>query len=278
MKSEKLKVKNKPQAKAKAVRVKKKEKKVVKKIKGKKLQELTSLSPIDLKALLEAGCHFGHRISKTHPKSIPFLYGKRGGVQIFDLIKTAQYLEEARDFLFKLAAKGEKVLLVGTKRQAKKIIRKIALETKMPFVHNRWLGGTLTNWEEMNKRIKRLKKLTGQIEEGVFKSRTKKEQSLIRKEIVDLREKFGGMSSLEELPSALLVVDIMREKIAVAESRYANIPIVAIADSNTDPGLVDYPIPGNDDARKSIELIVGLLGEAIIKGSKSEKKQTAKSG
>lgn len=241
-------------------------KKTDKKVIAKTKKTSVELSKVDLKALLEAGCHFGHRVSKTHPKSNSFLYGKRGGVQIFDLIKTAKHLEEAREFLFKAASRGEKILLVGTKRQAKRVVRKIALETKMPYVHNRWLGGTLTNWEQMTKRIKRLKKLSEQMEEGAFKSRTKKEQSLIRKEITDLKEKFGGLSTLKEPPSALLIVDIMREKIAVAEGRFAKIPIIAITDSNTNPNLVDYPIPANDDARKSIELIVGLLGEAIIAG------------
>jgi len=256
-------------------------KKIVKKVVVKKRKSSGGLSKVDLKALLEAGCHFGHRVSKTHPKSTRYLYGKRGGVQIFDLIKTAKHLEEARKFLHELAAKGEKVLLVGTKRQAKKVVRKIARETKMPFVHSRWLGGTLTNWSEMSKRIKRLKKLTEQMEEGVFKARTKKEQSLIRKEISDLKEKFGGLQDLKELPAALFIIDISREKIAVTESRFAKIPVVAITDSNTNPTLVDYPIPGNDDARKSIELIANLLGEAILKGKENivkDKKGDEKDG
>jgi len=277
VKSEKLKVKSKSGAKASKAQGKKKTARSKKK-KTSKIKSQTSLSPINLKALLEAGCHFGHRVAKTHPKSKVYLYGKRGGVQIFDLIQTGKLLDKARNFLVKLASRGEKVLLVGTKRQARKAVRRVARESGMPFVNNRWLGGTLTNWSEMSKRIKRLEKLQKQMEAGSFARRTKREQSLIRKEIFDLKVKFEGLSSLKNLPSALVVVDIVREKIAVTEARTAGIQIVAITDSNTDPTLVDYPIPANDDARKSIELITEILGEAILfgkqldTGSKKENK------
>ncbi|MFH1601584.1 MAG: 30S ribosomal protein S2 [Candidatus Shapirobacteria bacterium] len=242
-------------------------------VKKSKTRSADLLSPIDLKALLEAGCHFGHRVSKTHPKAQSFLYGKKGGVQIFDLIKTAKCLEEARNFIFKLVSSKEVVLLVGTKRQAKKAIKQIAVQTQMPYVHSRWLGGTLTNWEEISRRVKRLEKLTRQMKEGDFKGRTKREQSLLRKEIADLKEKFGGLTRLKGLPGALFIIDIVREKIALQEAIQAKVPVVAIADSNADPTLAAYPIPANDDARRSIELITNIIGEAIKKGEEGSGKK-----
>jgi len=233
-----------------------------------KKKESLKLAEIDPRDLLAAGCHFGHRISRTHPKIKPFLYTSRGGVQIFDLIKTAEFLDKARKFIAQKVRDGEKILLVGTKRQARRIIRQVATETGMGFVNTRWLGGTLTNWEEIKKRIKRYQELKEKMEAGAFKKRTKKEQSLLRKELADLREKFEGLVPLEKLPAALFVVDIVREKIAVAEARKMGVPIVAIVDSNGDPSLVDYPIPANDDARKSVELIVKIIGEAIKEAQK----------
>jgi len=230
------------------------------------MEKKIKLPEIDLSALLKAGCHFGHRVSKTHPKIRPYLYTSRDGIQIFDLIKTGQLLDQARHFLASLAARGEKIIFVGTKRQAKKVIRQVAKEAQMPYINIRWLGGLLTNWNQMQKRIKRLQTLQEQWEKGEFKQRTKKEQSLIRKEIAGLTKKFGGLVGLKDLPAALFVVDIAREKAAVMEGRRLGIPVVAIVDSNADPTLVDYPIPANDDARKSVELLVKIIGEAITAG------------
>jgi len=245
---------------------KKKEKKTDKPILHKK-QVLAKLPEIDLKALLKAGCHFGHRVARTHPKIKPYLYASRDGIQIFDLIQTGQLLDKARQFLAELTAGGGKVIFVGTKRQAKKIIRQVAQKAEMPFVNTRWLGGTLTNWNEMKKRIKKYKELQEQLEGKEFKKRTKREQSLMRKEVVDLREKFGGMADLQKLPEAIFIVDVIREKIAVLEAKQLGIPIVAIVDSNGDPTQVDYPIPGNDDARKSVELLTAIIGEAVEAGA-----------
>jgi len=260
---------------------KKKEKKTDKPISHKK-QTPIKLPEIDLKALLKAGCHFGHRVARTHPKIRPYLYTSRNKIQIFDLIQTGQLLDEARRFLTKLAAGGDKVIFVGTKRQAKKIIRQVAQKAEMPFVNTRWLGGTLTNWNEMKKRIKKYKELQEQLESKEFKKRTKREQSLMRKEVVDLREKFGGMTSLQKLPEAIFIVDVIREKVAVSEARRLGIPIVAIVDSNGDPTQVDYPIPGNDDARKSVELLTTIIGEAVEAGAQldavKESEKVAKEG
>ena len=231
------------------------------------------LPEIDLKALLAAGCHFGHRISKTHPKIRAYLYTARDGIQVFDLVQTAKALEKANKFLADLSSQGKKIIFVGTKRQAKSIIRQTAQELGMPFVNVRWLGGFLTNWPQMKKRIKLLKSLSKKVEKGAFERRTKKEQSLLRKQLADFKEKFGGLADLDELPAALFVVDVIKEKISVTEARFLGIPVVAIIDSNADPGLVDYPIPANDDARKSIELITKVIGEGVRAGKQLEVKE-----
>lgn len=293
-KSEKLKVKNdskEAQRKEEKVRKKKdegkrkkatreekkQEKKTVKKEKtpSKKTRELSEKLPeIDLKAMLEAGCHFGHRRSKTHPKIKPYLYGVRDGIQIFDLIKTAQCLEEAGRFLARVVSQGEKIIWVGSKRQAKEAIKTAAQETQMPMVINRWLGGTITNWDQIKKQIKKLKKLKKDWEKGVYQSRTKKEQSRVRKTIHQMEKKFGGLVLLTRLPAALVVVDIVREATAVREARMKGIPIVALVDSNANPSLVDYPIPVNDDARKSVSLVISWLAQVVKErvGEVKEKK------
>jgi len=246
--------------------VKKKQEK--KKVKTKKVKTSVSLPEIDLKALLEAGCHFGHRVSKTNPKARPFIYTARGGVQIFDLLKTAQCMEEAGRFLAQTVSQGGKVVLLGTKRQAREAIRKAAKKTKMPFVVNRWLGGAITNWKQISKQIDKLKKLKEDWDKGVFEKRTKKEQSVIKKDIFRMETSFGGLASLKKRPEALFVVDIAKEHTAIKEARAYKIPIVAIVDSNGNPDLVDYPIPANDDAKKSLQLIIDWLTEVIVSNMK----------
>jgi small subunit ribosomal protein S2 len=215
-----------------------------------------------LNDLLEAGCHFGHTIAKTHPKITPYLYTSRDNIQIFDLIKTRDCLQKACIFLNKLAKEGKPIIFIGTKRQAKKIVQEVAKDAGVYYVTERWLGGTITNWKEIQKRLKILAKMKEDWEKGVYKKRPKKEQSLIKKEIGKMDKFFGGLLGLQDLPSALFVVDIKKEKSAISEAIKESIPIVALVDSNSDPTIVDYPIPANDDALKSINLLVSEVGNA----------------
>ena len=219
---------------------------------------------ISLKDLLEAGCHFGHKRSKTHPKAKQYLYTIRDGIAIFDLVKTREGLIKAKKFVSDLVKKGGKIVFVGTKRQARELVKEEAKRVGMPYVINRWLGGTITNWEEIKKNsIDKLRRLRQEWQEGKFQKRTKKEQAVIRREIARLERLIGGLSELDQLFDALFIVDIRREETAVREARRKGIPIVAIVDSNCDPTLVDYPIPANDDAVKSIQLLVREIGKAI---------------
>ncbi|MFZ5366223.1 MAG: 30S ribosomal protein S2 [Patescibacteria group bacterium] len=225
---------------------------------------------ISLKELLEAGCHFGHQTVRWNPKMKPYIFEAREGIHIFDLAKTKEGLEAASAFVKATAAKGGKILFVGTKRQAREIIEKTAKEVKMPYVSQRWLGGTLTNFEQIQKSLEKLETLKREKEEGKYKEYTKKENLLIDREIERLEKFFGGLSSLEKLPEAVFVVDVKTEAGAVREASRKEIPTVGIVDTNSDPDLVDYVIPANDDAQKSIELIVGVIGEAIENGSKKK--------
>jgi small subunit ribosomal protein S2 len=238
----------------------------------KKVKKLSFDTPkVDVSKLLEAGCHFGHRVSKTNPKIKPFLYTARDGVQIFDLFSTAEKMEEAGKFIAGIVSKGEKILLLGTKRQSRDFVRKAAKETGMPYVVDRWLGGTITNWDEIKKQIDTYIKLKEDQQKGVYEKRTKAEQAEIKRNLFKSEQKFGGLAGLKKLPRALFIVDITREQTAVKEARNKNIPVVAIVDSNSDPNLVDYPIPANDDAKKSLEIIIGWISEVIVKSGKGEK-------
>lgn len=229
---------------------------------------------IELKDLLEAGCHFGHQAQRWHPKMSPYLYGVRQGVHVFDLAKTKEGLEKALEFIKETTANGGKVIFVGTKRQAQGIIKEEAQKAKMPFITERWLGGLITNWENIKKSIDKLKELKAQKETGELKRYTKKENLLIDREIARLQRFFGGLVDLEELPAALFVVDVKKEKAAVREAAKKKIKVVAIVDSNSDPDLVDLVIPANDDAVGSIKLIVETIGRAAKEGREIfEKKQ-----
>lgn len=220
------------------------------------------MKKITLKELLEAGCHFGHQTVRWNPKMKPYIFEAREGIHIFDLVKTKEGLEEACKFVSELTKAEKKILFVGTKRQAKEIIEKTAKEVKQPYVSERWLGGTLTNFEQIQKSLEKLETLKKEKEEGKYKDYTKKENLLIDREIARLEKFFGGLTSLEKLPEALFVVDVKTEAGAVLEASRKEIPVVGIVDTNSNPDLVDYVIPGNDDAQKSIELIVGVIGTA----------------
>ena len=234
---------------------------------------------ISLQELLEAGVHFGHQPQRWCPRMKPYLYGKREGVHIFDLIKTKKMLEEACDFVSKSVAAGKVIIFVGTKRQAAPIIVEEAKRADVPYVSQRWLGGSVTNWEQIKRSIDKLAKMKSEKEAGDYGKFTKKENLLIDREIARLEKFFGGLSALKKNPDILFIVDIKREEAAVKEAKKKEIPIVAIVDSNSDPRPIDYVIPANDDAVRSVKLIVTLIADAVIEGRRiSEKKSETTDG
>lgn len=221
---------------------------------------------ISLEELLEAGCHFGHQSRRWNPKMNAYLYSKKEGVHIFDLEKTAAGLKQAMVFVRDLTASGKKIVFVGTKRQAAAIIAEEAARAGQPFVNIRWLGGTITNWDQIKKRLDRLTELETKKAEGKLKKYTKKENVLFDREIDKLNRFLGGLRSLTGLPDAIFVVDVKKEIAAVREARRKKIPVVALVDSNADPELVDYVIPVNDDAVRSIKLVVSKIAQAALDG------------
>ncbi len=239
---------------------------------------------IEIKDLLESGVYFGHPSRQFDPRIKPYLYGKRQGIYIIDIEKTIEKLKEAGEFLKKVAANGGKILFVGTKKQAQSIIKEIGEKCGMPYVNYRWIGGTLTNFKEIRKRIERLKEIEEYEKSGRINLYTKKEASILMKEKEELLKKFGGIRDMDEFPSCLFIVDIRREINAIKEAKKLNIPIVGIVDTNGNPEMVDYPIPGNDDGFKSIHLLLSVISEYIMEGKKEveyvieEKKQEKKEG
>jgi len=229
---------------------------------------------IGLKDLLDAGCHFGHQAQRWNPKMAPFLYGVRDGIHIFDLAKTKEGLEKAAEFAQQIASQGGQIIFVGTKRQAQAMIKEEALRVKMPFISERWLGGLLTNFDNLKKSIDKLKDLKEKKASGELEKYTKKENILIDREIARLERFFGGLVDLKELPAALFVIDVKKEQAALKEAAKKNIPVMAVVDSNTDPDLVDWVIPANDDAVGSVKLIVSLIAEAVKCGQQMGEKKT----
>ncbi len=221
-----------------------------------------------IKRLLEAGVHFGHKTSRWNPKMAKYIFGQRYGIYIVDLDKTAQCLEKACEFLSDLASRGQNVIFIGTKKQAQDIIQQEAQRCSMHYVNIRWLGGLLTNFSTIRKSIQHLKDIEKMREEGTFKMLAKKEVTCLEKEAALLKRNISGIVEMETLPSAVIIVDTNKEMTAVREARRLKIPIVAIVDSNSNPDIIDYPIPGNDDAIKSIHLMISLLADAIIAGRK----------
>jgi small subunit ribosomal protein S2 len=219
-----------------------------------------------VKELLQAGAHFGHRTERWHPKMAPYIHGARGGVHIIDLVQTEDLLEKAERFVHETARQGKPVLFVATKRQAKAIITEAAKSAGMPYVTHRWLGGMLTNWETISKRIRHLKKLEAAREDGSLERMTKKERLLIDNEIEKLTKVFLGVKELDSTPGAIFVVDVMREETAIKEAKTLNIPVIAMADSNANPESIDYVVPANDDAIRSIQLIAGRIARAAAEG------------
>ena len=230
------------------------------------------MKEVALLDLLKNGVHFGHQKSRRHPKMEPYIFTVRNGVNIINLEKTLEQLNLAREFVRDTVMKGGSVLFVGTKRQAKAIVKKHAESVGMPFITERWLGGLFTNFSNVSKIQKRLNKLEEQKKSGELDKYTKKEKLNFTKEIEKLEKLVGGIKNMSVLPAAVFVVDIKDEKTAVKESNKKKIPLVAITDTNTNPSVISYPIPGNDDATKSLELITGLIAEAVTEGKNLKEK------
>lgn len=219
--------------------------------------------------LFRVGAHFGFVKSRRHPSAKPFIFGSKNGIEIFDLEKTSQELSKALGFAEKMGAEGSLVLFASSKSEAREAIERAGQDLSMPYIAGRWIGGTITNFSEIKKRIARLEELTTQREKGELGKYTKKERLLIDREIEKLQKFFGGLSTMRSLPKVLVVVDPKKEHIAVAEARKMRIPVIALAGSDSNLALVDYPIPGNDSSRQSIKLILSLLVEAYRKGKAS---------
>ncbi len=231
---------------------------------------------IDLESLLEAGSHFGHQIRRWNPKMKQFIYAERDGVHIFDLAKTAAQLEAACKELYEAGAAGKIVVFVGTKRQAQEIVKTAAADAGAMYITTRWLGGLITNWEQVSKSIAKLNSMKKDREEGKFTKYTKYEQVQIDKDIVKLERFFGGVATLKRIPDMLVVADINNDLVAVKEAQVKEVPVLAIADSNTDPDLVKVAIPANDDAVGSIKVIIDALAAAYKQGRALSKSQEEK--
>lgn len=221
---------------------------------------------VQMKTLLEAGVHFGHQTRRWNPKMKPYVYGARNGIYIIDLKKTVSLTKEAVDFARKVTASGKKIMFVGTKKQARDIIAQEAKKAGQFSVTTRWLGGTLTNYQTIRASIDRLKKLIAAREAGEFKGFSKKHLARVEKQMQRLEKNLGGFTEMRTLPGALFIIDPTKEKSAILEAKILNIPVIAVVDTNCDPTGIDYVIPGNDDAIKSIRLFSSLIGEASVEG------------
>jgi len=221
---------------------------------------------ITVKELLDAGVHFGHQVRRWNPKSKPYVFDHRYGISIIDLEKTHALLASASEFVEGLVAEGKTLMMVGTKRQAQDIVREAATSVNMPYCASRWLGGTLTNFNTVKHSLDKYRRYLRMESDGTLAKLHKKEAAAIRREMSRMHRNFEGMLEVTQLPDALFVVDTKTEQIAVAEANRLSIPVVALVDTNSDPSVVDYPIPGNDDAVKSVRLIVEVLVEAIQNG------------
>ncbi len=230
---------------------------------------------VSMKALLEAGVHFGHQTRRWNPKMAPYIYTERNGIYIIDLQKTVKKLEEAYNFVRSISENGQSLLFVGTKKQAQEAIKDEALRCNMYYVNARWLGGMMTNYKTIQQRIKRLEQLHQMETDGTFNLLPKKEVAKLTLEIEKLEKFLGGIKGMAKLPGALFIVDPRKEKIAVAEAKKLCIPIVAIVDTNCDPDDVDYVIPGNDDAIRAVKLIAGTIANAVIEGRQGADAQAA---
>ena len=233
------------------------------------------MAVISMKQLLEAGVHFGHQTRRWNPKMAPYIFTERNGIYIIDLQKTVKKVDEAYNFLRDVAESGETILFVGTKKQAQEAVKDEAIRSGMFYVNERWLGGMLTNFQTIQKRIKRLKELEKMEVEGVFEVLSKKEVLTLRHEMERLQKFLGGIKNMTKLPGALFIIDPRKERIAVAEAKKLGIPIVAIVDTNCDPDEIDFVIPGNDDAIRAVKLLTAKMADAIIEARQGEQLEEA---
>nr|WP_298876756.1 30S ribosomal protein S2 [uncultured Mogibacterium sp.] len=228
------------------------------------------MSVVSMKQLLEAGVHFGHQTRRWNPKMAPYIFTERNGIYIIDLQQTIQRIDDAYDFIRKVAAEGEPILFVGTKKQAQAAIKDESLRAGMFFVNERWLGGMLTNYKTISKRIARLAEIREMEADGTIEKYAKKEALKIRQEADKLEKFLGGIKDMKGMPGAMFVVDPKKEKIAVKEARTLGIPVVGIVDTNCDPDDVDYIIPANDDAIRAVKLITSAMADAVIEAKQGE--------
>ena len=225
------------------------------------------MAELTMREMLEAGVHFGHQTNRWNPKMKPYIFGARNGIYIIDLQKTVPLCRRAFQFLIEVVGRGEKVLFVGTKKQAQEVVAEESLRGEQFFVNSRWLGGTLTNYRTIKASIDRLRTIEKMAADGTFEKLTKKEVLLFTRERVKLEKNLGGIKDMTKLPGAVFIIDVKKEHIAVAEARKLGIPIVAVVDTNCDPEAIDYPIPGNDDAIRAIRIFVNRAAEACIEGN-----------
>ena len=223
---------------------------------------------LNIAEMLKAGVHFGHKSSRWNPKMKEYVFGVKNNIHIIDLEKTIGLLQKALEFLRSTVENGGKILFIGTKPQARQLVEEVSNILDMPYIKNRWLGGTFTNYSEIKRRIKYLNDQEHLLESDELKKYTKYEQSRIRKEIARMNEKMGGIKKMDKLPQAVFVIDIKENALAVKEAQSAGIPTVALTDTNTDPTLVDYPIPANDDALSALKYILGIVAKNIMEAKK----------
>ena len=234
--------------------------------------------PLPLKSLLDAGVHFGHQTKRWNPKMRTYIYGARNGIHIIDLDQTARLFQKAYNFVQETVARGGHLLMIGTKRQAQEIVQEEALRSGSHFVINRWLGGTLTNFRTIKQGLERMRQLERMKEDGTHQSLSKKEISRLEKERARFEKYLGGMRNMGSLPAMIFVIDPAKETIAVQEAKKLGVPIVAITDTNCDPDLINFVIPGNDDAIRSIKLITARISDAVIEGTQRRKEFAGRDG
>ena len=225
---------------------------------------------INIRTLLEAGCHYGHQTRRWNPKMKPYIFGERNGIYILDLKQTVIDADRAYSFLRDTASKGGTVLFVGTKKQAQEPIATQAARCDMPYINQRWLGGMLTNFVTIRSRIDRMEELEAMVESGDMAKRGKKEQAVLTKELEKLQRNLGGVRDMHSLPQAIFVVDTKREEIAIKEANRLHIPVVGLLDTNSDPDMIEYGIPANDDAIRSVNLMCELVADAVLAGAGKE--------
>jgi len=231
------------------------------------------MANVTMKSLLESGVHFGHQTRRWNPKMSKFIFGSRNKIHIIDLQKTLKELKKVYKVVRDFSAEGKQILFVGTKKQAQAPIKEEALRCGSYFVSDRWLGGTLTNFETLKKSIARLRELEAMKENGIFNVLSKKEQSQKEKERIKLEKSLEGLKTMDKIPDVMFIIDPVEEATALAEARKLNIPVVAVCDTNCDPDLIDYPVPGNDDAIRAVKLFCSVIADAILEGKGIENKQ-----